>query len=114
MRSRHTSRTDPSLDGDRKQVSFRLNQIYRDRIDDVLDSRELPDVRSVSDVMQDALWLWFHEYDLLREKGMINGRSGSQPVRTPASEAGHPLGGTAEAHPEEVPGMEVGESPSAS
>lgn len=71
MRLRHTSRTDPEMEGDRSQVSFRLNSYYRDRLKDVVDSRQLPDIRTAADVMQDAMWLWFHEYDLMVEKGLI-------------------------------------------
>ena len=37
MRLRHTSRTDPLMEAERRQVSYRLSRYYRDRINEVID-----------------------------------------------------------------------------
>ena len=105
MRMRHTSRTDPSLDGDRRQVSFRLNADYRQRMADVAESHLIPDIHTVADIMQDAMWLWFHEYDLMVEKGLFNG------VERRTGSSGDHLGGATGTPGEEVPGVEVGAAP---
>lgn len=76
MRMRHIAKTDPLMDGDRKQVSFRLSGHFRQRIKEVR-AENLPDLHSESDIMQDMVWLWFHEYDLMAKKGLVNAnRSG--------------------------------------
>lgn len=97
MRMRHTSRTDPLMEGERKQVSVRISGHYRDRMKEVVQSRRVPDIRSESDIQQDALWLWFHEYDLMTEKDNGSG----------AREARHRVGAATQ-ESEDAQGLEVG------
>ena len=94
MRMRHTAKTDSLMSGDRRQVTHSLSGHYRQRIKDAVASG-IPDLRSESDVVQDAIWLWFHEYDLLIEKGLIP--NGSTP-RAGTRKTGHPV----HADPEDV------------
>jgi hypothetical protein len=56
------------MEAERRQVSYRLSRHYRERITDVIEDNSVPDIRSMSALMEDALWLWFHEYDLIRSK----------------------------------------------
>jgi hypothetical protein len=89
---------------DRKQLSYRLDGYHRQRIKDVVNT--MPDIRSESDVMQDAIWLWFHEYDLMIEKGLL---PDAARTRAPRDQ----VGGTPEADSPEEQGVEVGEAVSA-
>ena len=57
MRMRHTSRTDDAMSGDRSPVNVRVSEFYRDRMGDVVASRQVPDIRSVSDIIQDAIYM---------------------------------------------------------
>jgi hypothetical protein len=95
MRPRHTFRTDDKMDGDRRQTSVRLSGFYRERMKEVLADGGLSEIHSESDLIQDAVWLWFHEYDWSVEQGVIqdgkgarspDDRVGTTPERFPASE----------------------------
>src|SRR5271157_4280115 len=107
---RHTSRTDPEMDGDRSQISVRLNRFYRERLREVAEDHHVPDVHTIADIVQDAIWLWFHEYDLDVEKGrMPNARGGTG---RGARKARPPMGAGADDPVRETQGVEVG-SPAA-
>ncbi len=101
-RMRHTSRTDSAMDSDRRQVSVRLDGDHRARMKDVVEGGMVPDIRTESDIMQDAIWLWFHEYDLMVERGLLqDGKN------TPARKARDRVGPEA-TDAEEAQGVEVG------
>ena len=101
MRMRHTSRTDPQMGGDRKQVSFRLDADHRERMKEVV-KHHFPDLHNESDIMQDAVWLWFHEYDL-----MTGSENGS---RSRAKEAGNRVDAGPGDGVQEAAGVEVGDA----
>jgi hypothetical protein len=88
---------------DRRQVSFRLSAYYRGRMKEVV-AEHNPDIHNESDLMQDALWLWFHEYDLMRSKNGV-----AKPDRNPAGAARDQVDAGAARKSEEVPGVEVGD-----
>ncbi len=101
MRLRHTSRTDPAMSEGRRQVSFRLDQQSRERFADIIADRKIPDIRSISDILQDASWLWLYEYD----KEIENGRG----ARTPGN-AGDSVGGRPEGD-QEAQRVALGDAP---
>ena len=91
MRLRHTSRTDPAMASNRRQVSFRLDEDHRKMVDAVVEGNEIPDIRSISDLMQDAVWLWFYEDERLNGGGG-NGRGSGSDLRADPSEPGEKAG----------------------
>ena len=88
---------------DRKPITVRLSAFYRTRIKEVIAGEGLPDVHSESDLIQDALWLWFHEHDLTVEQGLMNGKGARTPLSDLGAEADRFQGGE---------GLEMGEAAS--
>lgn len=109
MRMRHTSRTDPQMmKGDRKQVSFRLDEEHRTRMKEIL-ALHHPDLHTASDIMEDAVWLWFKEYDM-SPGGLPERENGRDGTRNGAKEAGHIVRAPSTAGEAEVERVEVGEA----
>ena len=68
MRQRHTSRTDlEDMGGTKVPVTFRLGVEARDRLL-AASQRRMPDIANISDALQDAVWLWLHEDELINGK----------------------------------------------
>jgi len=101
VRTRHTSRTDPLMQTDRKQVSYRLSSHYRARIKEALGELKGTGVyiENESDIFQDMVFLWFYEFDRSRN-GMATG----------AGQAGHSVGLAVSGEGEDTAGVEVGEA----
>ena len=99
MRLRHTFRTDPELAGDREQTPFRLSKLYRGKVDEVVKAGEIPDIRSRSDLFQDAVWLWFYEHE--RTNG--GGRRSKGVLRADPPEPGKEAGEVPEELAEDPP-----------
>jgi hypothetical protein len=104
MRMRHTSRTDPQMKDGRKQVSYRLSSHYRDRIKDSVAKLKGTGVyiENESDIMQDAIWLWYYELDKIEG----NGNGGS---RSRAKEAGNRVDAGSGDGVQEAAQVEVGD-----
>jgi hypothetical protein len=89
------------MGGGRKQVSYRLDEYHRDRMKEVV-RRHLPDLHTESDIMQDAVWLWFYEFD--KTEGNGNG----------TAEAGHRVHAASAQDLQQADGVAVGDVASAS